>query len=60
MQQRPGRDGPRPNRKRMLKPVDDGFAPQGFITRYYDLTDQQQHHHMGAMDVECIHCHALF
>jgi hypothetical protein len=61
MQQRPGRDGPRPNRRRMLRPADDGFVPQGFITRYHDLTDQQQqHHHMGAMDVECIHCHALF
>jgi hypothetical protein len=44
----------------MLRPADDGFVPQGFITRYHDLTDQQQHHHIGAMDVECIHCHALF
>jgi hypothetical protein len=44
----------------MLRPADDGFVPQRFITRYHDLTDQQQHHHMGAMDVKCIHCHALF
>jgi hypothetical protein len=60
VQQRPGRGGPRPYRRRVLRPEDEGFVPQAFITRYHDLTNQQKYHIMGAMDVECGRCHALF
>jgi hypothetical protein len=44
----------------VLRPEDEGFVPQAFITRYHDLTNQQKYHIMGAMDVECGRCHALF
>jgi hypothetical protein len=60
VQQRPGRDRPRPYRRRVLRPEDERFVPQAFITRYHDLTNQQKYHIMGAMDVECGRCHALF
>jgi hypothetical protein len=62
MEQRSGRGKSRPNagRTRILRPADDGFVPQAFITRYHGLTNQQKYHIMGAMDVECGHCHALF
>jgi hypothetical protein len=62
VEQRPGRGGSRPNtgRARISRPGDKRYVPQAFITRYHDLTNQQKHHHMGTMDVECIHCHALF
>jgi hypothetical protein len=60
VQQRPGRGGPRPYRRRVLRPEDERFVPQAFITRYHDLTNQQKYHIMGAMDVECGRCHALF
>jgi hypothetical protein len=44
----------------VLGPEDEEFVPQAFITRYHDLTNQQKYHIMGAMDVECGRCHALF
>jgi hypothetical protein len=62
VEQRSGRGRSRPNagRARILRPADDGFVPQAFITRYHGLTNQQKYHIMGAMDVECGRCHALF
>jgi hypothetical protein len=44
----------------VLRPEDEGFVLQAFITRYHDLTNQQKYHIMGAMDVECGRCHVLF
>jgi hypothetical protein len=44
----------------VLRPEDEGFVPQAFITRYHDLTNQQKYHIMGAIDVECGRSHALF
>jgi hypothetical protein len=44
----------------VLRPEDEGFVSQAFITRYHDLTNQQKYHIMGAIDVECGRCHVLF
>jgi hypothetical protein len=44
----------------VLRPEDERFVLQAFITRYHDLINQQKYHIMGAMNVKCGRCHALF
>jgi hypothetical protein len=44
----------------VLRPENEGYVPQAFIIRYYDLTNQQKYHIMGAINVECGRYHALF
>src|SRR5277367_3532952 len=47
-------------RGRPLQPFEGALLSLGFISEFHNVPEESRVHDLGAMDIECDKCHALF